>query len=164
MKINHSFSKFGRGAKTTVALLSLTTLLGGGQATFAASPSELLEKGVYSEETKGDLDAALALYQQVIVEAKGSQALAAQAQYRLAICYYKKKNFAEATAAFEKLVKDYPDQKDLIARANEYLAGSSALMPAPWADGEELRLDIKLGGGLKVGTVCYTAAADETNG
>ena len=43
--------------------------------------------------------------------------LAAQAQYRLAVCYYKKKNFAEATAAFEKLVKDYPDQKELIARA-----------------------------------------------
>src|SRR2546422_623779 len=83
-------------------------------------------------------------------EAEGSQEVAAQAQYRLAVCYYKKKNFAEATAAFEKLVKDYPDQKELIARANEYLAGSSALMPAPWVDGEELRLDIKLGGGLKV--------------
>src|SRR6266571_1224363 len=138
MKINHSFSKFGRGAKTTFALLSITTLLGAGQGAFAASPSELFEKGVYSEETKGDLDAALALYQQVIAEAKGSQALAAQAQYRLAVCYYKKKNFAEATAAFEKLIKDYPDQKDMIARAREYLASAVTLIPAPWSDGEEL--------------------------
>src|SRR6266699_5748442 len=103
MKINYSF-RFGRGAKAAFALVSTITLLAGSEGAFAASPSELFEKGVYSEETKGDLDAALALYQQVIAEAKGSQALAAQAQYRLAVCYYKKKNFAEATAAFEKLV------------------------------------------------------------
>jgi hypothetical protein len=164
MKINHSFSKIGRGVKTTAARFAIITLLGAGPAAFAGSPSELLEKGIYSEETKGDFDAALELYQQVIAEAKGGQALAAQAQYRLAVCYYKKKNFAEATAAFEKLVKDFPDQKDLIARASEYLAGTAALMPVPWVDGEELRLDIKLGGGLKIGTGCYTANSGETNG
>src|SRR6266542_3175517 len=111
MKINHSFSKFGRGAKTTFALLSLTALLGAGQRAFAASPSELLEKGVYSEETKGDLDAALELYQQVIAEAKGIRAQAPPAQSRPAACYYKKKTYAAATGAFEKLVKDYPEQK-----------------------------------------------------
>ena len=55
----------------------------------------------------------------------------------------RKRSPSEATAAFEKLVKDYPDQKELIARANEYLAGSSALMPAPWVDGEELRLKMR---------------------
>jgi hypothetical protein len=48
----------------------------------AASPSELLEQGIYSEETKGDVDAALKLYQQVVTEAKAGQAVAAQAQYR----------------------------------------------------------------------------------
>src|SRR5258706_3805561 len=164
MKINHSFSKIGRGVKTTAARFAIITLLSAGQVAFAGSPSELLEKGIYSEETKGDFDAALELYQQVIAEAKGGQALAAQAQYRLVVCYYKKKNFAEATAAFEKLVKDYPDQKELIARASEYLAGTSALLPVPWVDGEELKLDIKLGGGLKVGTACYTATSGETNG
>jgi len=163
MKMNQSLFSIGRGAKLAVALLSTLALLGAGQHAPAASPSELLEKGVYSEETKGDLDAALQLYQQVISEAKGGQELAAQAQYRLGVCYYKKKNLAEANAAFEKLIKDYPDQKDLIARANEYLAGSSALLPPPWVDGEELRLDIKLGGGLKVGTACYSIASGETN-
>jgi len=37
-------------------------------------------------------------------------------------------------------------------------------MPVPWVDGEELKLDIKLGGGLKIGTACYTANSGETNG
>jgi hypothetical protein len=164
MKINYFTFEFGRGAKTAAALLSTITLLGCAPSAFAASPSETLEKGVYSEETKGDLDEAVKLYEQVISEAKGSQTVAAQAQYRLGVCYYKKKNFAEATAAFEKLVKDFPDQKDLIAKANEYLATSSALMPAPWVDGEELHADIKLAGGLKVGTVCYSVSSGETNG
>jgi tetratricopeptide (TPR) repeat protein len=164
MNINQTLSNIGRGAKVAVALLSTLTLLSAAQDAPAASPSELLEKGVYSEETKGDLDAALQLYQQVISEAKGGQELAAQAQYRLGVCYYKKKNLTEATAAFEKLIKDYPEQKELIARANEYLAGSSALLPAPWADGEQLRMDIKLGGGYKLGTACYSIASGETNG
>jgi tetratricopeptide (TPR) repeat protein len=129
-----------------------------------ASPSELLEKGIYSQETKGDLDAAIALYQRVVAEAKDANALAAQAQYRLGVCYYKKKDFAKASATFEKLVKDYPEQKDIVKLANEYLAGAVALLPAPWADGEELRMDMKLGGGLKVGMASYSASSGEMNG
>ena len=48
-----------------------------------ASPSELLEKGIYNEETKGDLDSAIAIYQQLVAEANVNQSLAAQAQFRL---------------------------------------------------------------------------------
>ena len=66
--------------------------------------------------------------------------------------------------AFEKLVKDYPDQKDLIALANKYLAGAMPLMPAPWVDGEEMQLDIKFPTGFKIGTACYRVNAGETNG
>jgi hypothetical protein len=128
------------------------------------SPSELLEKGIYSQETKGDLDAAIALYQQVVTEAKDASTLAAQAQYRLGVCYYKKKDFAKATATFEKFVKDYPNQTDLVKLANEYLAGAVTLLPAPWTDGEELRLDVKFATGFKIGFASYGISAGETNG
>jgi len=146
-------------------LLSITGLLAVAQTTArAASLSELLEQGVYSEETKGDLDTALKAYQQVVADATAGEALAAQAQYRLGVVQYKKKNFAEATAAFEKLVKDYPRQKELVNRANEYLAGAATLLPAPWVDGEALFMDVKLGSGFKIGTARYTFDADELNG
>src|SRR3954471_13376834 len=102
MKITHPFSIIGRGAKVAVALLSTLALLGAGQHAPAASPSELLEKGVYSEETKGDLDAALQLYQQVISEAKGGQELAAQAQYRLFLVSFLKKKTTKQTMALWK--------------------------------------------------------------
>ena len=64
-----------------------------------ASPSELLEKGIYNEETKGDLDSAIAIYQQLVAEANVNQSLAAQAQFRLGQCYLKKNRTAEAIAA-----------------------------------------------------------------
>jgi len=130
----------------------------------ADSPSETLEKAIYSEETKGDLDGAMALYQQVIEQAKTSQALAAQAQYHLGVCQYKKRNYSAATAAFEAVVKEYPEQKSLVALAREYLARNSDLLPAPWADGEEERFSVKLAGGLNVGFGALTADSGESNG
>src|SRR5581483_1223324 len=78
-----------------------------------ASPSELLEKGIYAEETKGDVDAAITIYQQLLAETKAIQSLTAQAQFRLAQCYLKKNKTAEANAAFEKLIHDFPNEKDL---------------------------------------------------
>ena len=162
-RMNH-FSIRARRTGAALFLLAVTSVLGTTQLAAAASPSELLEQGIYSEETKGDVDAALKLYQQVVTEAKAGQAVAAQAQYRLGICYYKKKNYGEANAAFEKLLKDYPDQKDLIALANKYLASAMPLMPAPWADGEEMQLDIKFPSGVKIGAASYRVHEGETNG
>ena len=155
-----------RARRTGAALLlfAVTSVLGTAQLAAAASPSELLEQGIYSEETKGDVDAALKLYQQVVTEAKAGQAVAAQAEYRLGVCFYKKKNYGEANAAFEKLLKDYPDQKDLIALANKYLTSAMPLMPAPWADGEEMQLDIKFPTGFKIGSASYRVSAGEANG
>ncbi len=78
MKINYSLS--GR-ATAILSLLSFAILTSSAPLARADSPSETLEMAIYSEETKGDLDGAMALYQQVIAQAKTSQALAAQAQY-----------------------------------------------------------------------------------
>jgi tetratricopeptide (TPR) repeat protein len=153
-----------RSGTAILLALSLGGWLAGGAPAPSNSVSELLEKGIYSEQSKGDLDGAIKLYEQLLTEAKGSQALAAQAQYRLGVCLYKKKQFAESTAAFEKLIKDYPQQKELAAQASQYLSGATVLQPAPWKDGEEARLDIKFATGIKIGTVSYNVSAGESNG
>jgi hypothetical protein len=144
--------------------LSTATLLATATAVRAESPSDTLEQGIYSEETKGDLDGAMQLYQKVITQAKADQASAAQAQYHLGVCYYKKKDFSDANAAFASLVKEYPEQTNIVALARKYLSGANALQPAPWADGEVMRLDVKLAGGMKVGVAEYAVNAGETNG
>jgi tetratricopeptide (TPR) repeat protein len=162
MKTLNLLSVLARRTSVGLLLLSIISLLPLAAAAASASPSELLEQGIYSEETKGDVDGAMTLYQQVVKEAKAGQAVAAQAQYRLGVCFYKKKNYAEANAAFEKLVTDYPDQKDLVALANKYLAGAVPLLPPPWVDGEEMQLDVKFPTGFKLGTAVYRVNADQT--
>jgi len=161
MKLNHPKSIPVRKATSLLLLALATTLAIGAEG---PSVSEVFEKAIYSEQTKGDLDGAMQLYQLVVTQAKTGQAIAAQAQYHIGACYYKKKDYAAANAAFEKLIKDYPDQKELVAKAQEYLAGAIALIPAPWTDGEEMRLDLKLAAGLKIGAAVFTVDAAEIDG
>ncbi|MEE9269625.1 MAG: hypothetical protein V3V49_05120, partial [Candidatus Krumholzibacteria bacterium] len=49
----------------------------------AQSASDLLEKGIFTEETVGDLDAAIKIYEKIVAEGDSHRTYAAQAQYRL---------------------------------------------------------------------------------
>ena len=96
-------------------------------AAMAALTSELLEKGIYTEETVGDLNRAISIYETVVAEGKASHALAAQAQFHIGRCLLKQGKKAEATAAFEKLINDFADQKELVAKARQFAPeGNSA--------------------------------------
>lgn len=155
-----------RRARHVVALLTLVALVGLAPHAVAADAtlSEMLELGIYSEETKGDLPAAIKLYEQIVTEADAGQALAAQAQFRLAMCEHKQGDYAAATEAFEKLVREFPQQKELVALANEYLADGAALLPVPWVDGEELRYHVSLASGFRVGAARFAVTAAELDG
>lgn len=119
----------------------------------STSPSELLEKGIYAEETKGDIESAITIYQQLVNEAKASQSLAAKAQLRLGQCLLKKNRRNEAVAAFEKLIRDFPNEKEIVAKAREHLPAELALAPVPWVDGERLQMTLSLPTGLDIGTM-----------
>src|SRR5690606_34261275 len=77
---------------------------------------------------------------------------------------HKQKDYRGATAAFEKLAREFPQQKELVALAHEYLADGAALLPVPWVDGEDLRYDVNLATGFTVGVARYTVAAAELDG
>jgi hypothetical protein len=146
------------------ALLAVAGWLALSAAGWAASPSELLEQGIYAEETKGDLDAATNAYRQAIAEARPGWAAAAQAQFRLGVCCYKKKDFASGAAAFDQVIENHPEEKELVAQANDYLYRALPLLPAPWVDGEELQFVIKASGGEKGASMSFAVNAGETNG
>ncbi len=131
----------------------------------AASPNELLQKAIYTEETVGNLDEAMKLYEQVIAEGKAGQEAAAQAQYRLALCYDKKGRDADAKAAFETLIEDYPNAKDLVVEARKHLPSKELkLLPAPWKPGERMQLNMTLPTGLPIGTMIYKVDAAKRDG
>jgi tetratricopeptide (TPR) repeat protein len=91
-------------------------------ATATTSPAVMLEKGIYTEETVGDLDAAIKIYQQIVEDAKAARKYAAQAQYRLGMCYLKKRQSTKAVNCFNELIAAFSDQKELVAKAREQIA------------------------------------------
>jgi len=125
------------------------------QSPTPTSISELLEQGIYDEDTKGDIDAAIATYRQLITQAESNEPLAAQAELRLAQCYLKKSRTDDATATLKKLIHDFPNEKDLVAKATALLPGPPPLAPAPWADGERLLMKFFLPTGIELGMVEY---------
>jgi tetratricopeptide (TPR) repeat protein len=115
---------------TTIVLLSFgllisTTLL---VVTLFASVAEakpagvLLQEGVYAEEIEGDLDAAIRIYEQAISEARTVERVAAQATYRIGMCYLKKGEEEQAAVYFQDVVSKFPQQKPLVAKAQDHLA------------------------------------------
>lgn len=131
----------------------------------AATPAELLEKAIYAEETVGNLDQAIELYQQVIAEAEAAETAAAQAQYRLGLVYQKLSRPQDATAAFQTLIERYPKENEWVSKAREHLPHPLKLLPAPWGDqGDVLQMTMKLPTGVEIGTYIYAVEPAEANG
>jgi Tol biopolymer transport system component/Skp family chaperone for outer membrane proteins len=84
---------------------------------------DLFQKALAKERGEGNLEEAIALYQKVIEESK-DESLAAKAQLRIGICYEKLGlNKAKlAQDAFQKVISDYPGQKDIVRMAQEKLS------------------------------------------
>ncbi len=85
------------------------------------SAKELFEKAVYLEETKGDLEKAIAAYDRIIKEYPDERALAAKAQLQIGMCF-EKLGLKEAEKAFQKVVDNYPDQQEAVKAAREKLS------------------------------------------
>ena len=81
----------------------------------AQSAGEQLQKGIYAQETAGDLDGAIRIYRQVIVSNPAQRVFAAQAQRHLAQALLQKGDLAGAAQEFNTLAATYPEFHDLIA-------------------------------------------------
>ncbi|MBI4325638.1 MAG: tetratricopeptide repeat protein [Chloroflexi bacterium] len=85
----------------------------------ADSVSVLLQKGIFAEETEGNLDSAIQIYQKIVEESEANRSVAAQAQYRLGMCQMKRGKKDEAESAFRKIISQFADQTDVAAIARE---------------------------------------------
>jgi tetratricopeptide (TPR) repeat protein len=110
--------------KTSVSLIAIV-----GAALFlqAASPNAKLdfEKALVLEEVEGRLEEAITLYQKIVSEAQ-DDALAAQAQLHIGICY-EKLGREEARKAYETVLREYAEQAEQAGLARARLA---ALRPS----------------------------------
>jgi carboxyl-terminal processing protease len=104
-----------KGMKNHFALTLSVLLIGAGHGAFADSADELLEKGIYTEETKGELSAAVQIYQRIVDDPQADRSLVAQAQLRLGLCQLKLGNKPQAISALERLTQEFPDKDKLLA-------------------------------------------------
>ncbi|QEG36496.1 DUF3108 domain-containing protein [Bythopirellula goksoeyrii] len=130
----------------------------------AATASELLEKAIYTEETVGDLDQAIKVYEQVVAEGKAVEKVAAQAQLRIGLIYAKQGKTDKATAAFQAVIDNYPQAEDVVAEARKHLPREPQLLPVPWGAGDELLMEMQLPNGMGVGQQIYRVSAIEKEG
>lgn len=136
-------------------------LMGGlvvAMAAGAESVGDRLHKGIYQEETVGDLDAAMKIYQEIVADEKANRPHAAQAKYRLGMCHVKKGEKEKAVATFEELIKEFPGQAKLLEQARGQLA---ALGHVPESE-EPVGSDSRTCGALSVWTGLIWATSPGT--
>jgi hypothetical protein len=128
----------------TKPMLVIGVAMLAGAAGDAQSAAEQLQKGIYAQETAGDVDGAIQIFRQVANSP--NKTVAAQAQYQLVLCMLQRGDRAGASKEVETLARNFPDQADLITKARKLLPGGLALAPVPWPATEGLQLNIKRDG------------------
>ena len=92
-----------------------------GQNALAQSGYDLFQKGLVQERTEGDLNEAIRLYKQIVEDFTDDHALAAKALLQIGGCY-EKLGRAEAQKAYQRVIEEYPGQKQEVAVAKERIA------------------------------------------
>ena len=114
-----------------------------------------MEKGIYTEETVGDLAQAIEVYREVVAQGKAAQQVAAQAQLRIGLCLAKLGKTDEATTAFQAVIDNFPEATDIVAQARQQLPSEPKLLPVPWGQGDEMLMEMKLPNGMGAGLQVY---------
>jgi Tol biopolymer transport system component len=111
--MNHKRSLF------LVALMAVLISASG----FQDSPQHkiLFEKALFTMETKGDLNGAINIFNEIIKKYPKEREYAAKSQLYIGLCY-EKLGVAEARKAYERVVREYNDQPEVVAEARVRLA------------------------------------------
>ena len=86
------------------------------------SAEELYQAALLKKEAEGDLSGAIKLFQSIIVKFPDKRDVAAKALLQIGMCH-EKLGSQEALKAYQRLISDYPGQKEEVALAKERLAG-----------------------------------------
>jgi hypothetical protein len=82
---------------------------------YPQTAAELMQKGIYTQETAGDLDGAIAIYRQIVNSGSSPRDIAAQAPYRLAQTLLQKGDLGNAATEFSNLARSYADYARLVS-------------------------------------------------
>jgi len=89
----------------------------------AQSVAELLQKGIYAQQTAGDLDGAIQIFRQIVSSNPAQRVYAAQAQMHLAQALLQKGDLTGAAQEFTTLSANYSEFRDMISGMAGHMAG-----------------------------------------
>jgi len=153
VKVLESRNRNRRFIRPAVSLLiiSFVTLLPLSAPAQTTNLTTLLQAGLLDEEANHDLNAAITDYQSLATQFDKDRQIAATAIYRLGECYRKLGKTNEAVLQYQRIVRDFSDEKALATLSRQNLAGigvttSENLAPANsdavlWAKVKDLTRD-----------------------
>src|SRR3989440_8649371 len=93
--------------------------------------TQTLQHGLYEEEANQNLDAAIKSYQAVIDQSQEQRKVVATALFRLGECYRKLGKTNEASAQYQRIIRDFSEQEQLVKLSREQVG-----FRAPAANGQ----------------------------
>jgi tetratricopeptide (TPR) repeat protein len=123
--------------KTLLALAGI--LICAPQSRAQETLSDALRKAVIEEDVNHNLDAAIKQYRAIVEQFRDDRNAAATAQFRLIDCYRKLGKTAEADAAYNELVRQFPERTDLAAQSRRLRAVPAAPSAPSTAEQDILR-------------------------
>ncbi len=107
-------------------------------AAFAADPfTEALQKGLLDEEVNHDYAAAARAYESAVRQADVMRQAGATAVFRLGECYRRLGRTNDAVAAYERILRDYSGETNLVKLSRENLVTLGALSTADLAGNQD---------------------------
>ncbi|MFZ5928041.1 MAG: hypothetical protein ACOYX1_11395 [Acidobacteriota bacterium] len=115
--------------RNTLAIAAMAVLLAAPLAAQKPAPAQAALKAAIDKELiDGDLKGAIALYEKTVAEAKTDRATAAKALIRMAECHHKLGD-AEARKIYERVARDYADQKEAADVARKRIGQAASADP-----------------------------------
>jgi ankyrin repeat protein len=99
------------------------------------SLTTLLQQGLFEEQANRNLDAAIADYQSLATQFDKDRQIAATAVFRLGECYRIQGKTNQAALQYQRILRDFSDQKALATLSRQNLAGLGATAPETAASG-----------------------------
>jgi len=116
-------------SRKTLTIIMAISLILGSYMSFAQTAEELFPKGIQLEEVKGELEKAIEVYQTIVTKFSANRPISSKALLHIGLCYEKlgDAQAREARKAYERVVRDYSDQSEIVAQVRMRLAalGSS---------------------------------------
>lgn len=106
-------------ALAALACMALLVPLAGGRQD--RQQEILLQKAIQKETVDGELKTAITMYRQILANPGENRTVAAKALLQIGKCY-EKLGSAEAPKAYEQLLSEYPDQREITTEARTRLA------------------------------------------